>query len=86
MTDSFQTRTRRPGDPAATVFDIVPDDDTDLDQTTTGLAVATPGTVRLTAIDGSIADVVIHPGTAFPIRARRVWATGTSATGIRGLA
>jgi hypothetical protein len=29
---------------------------------------------------------MIHPGEAFPIRVSRVWLTGTSATGIRGLA
>lgn len=86
MPDTFANRTRRATDPAVTVFDIMPDDGADLGRWTIALNVATPGTVRLTTADGSVADITIHPGTAFPVRARRVWETGTSATGIRGLA
>lgn len=78
-------RHRRPSDPAVTVFDIVPDDGKDLPLLTTALNVATPGTVRITTDDASVADITIHPGVAFPIRARRVWQTGTTATGLRGL-
>lgn len=78
-------RHRRPSDPAVSVFDITPDDGADLAQMTTALNVATPGTVRVTTEDGSVSDVTIHPGQSFPIRAARVWLTGTSATGIRGL-
>lgn len=78
-------RHRRPTDPAVTIFDITPDDASDLARTTTALNVATPGTVRVTTEDGSIADITIHPGQAFPVQARRVWLTGTTATGLRGL-
>ena len=38
------------------------------------------------ALVRSTADLTLRPGDAFPVRARRVWQTGTSATGIRGLA
>lgn len=86
MPDAFADRHRRPTDPAITVFDISPDDGSDLAHVTTALNVATPGTVRLTTVDGSVADVSIHPGHAFPVRAKRVWLTGTTATGLRGLA
>lgn len=79
-------RHRRPSDPAIMAFDIVPDDGADLAHVTTALNVATPGTVRVTTADNSVTDVTIHPGHAFPIRARRVWQTGTTATGLRGLA
>lgn len=85
MSDVFANRHRRPGDPAIAVFEITPDDGADLAQVTLALNVATPGTVRVTTLDGSTSDVSIHPGRAFPIRARRVWATGTTATGLRGL-
>jgi len=78
-------RHRRPSDPAITVFDILPDDGQDLPHVTTGLNVHTPGKVRVTTEDGSITDVTIHPGHSFPIRVRRVWQTGTTATGLRGL-
>ena len=85
MGDSFANRHRSIGDPAIAVFDIVPDDTEDLGQPTVALNVATEGTVRVTTIDGSVADVTVYPGHAFPLRVRRVWQTGTSATGIRGL-
>lgn len=85
MSDAFLGRMRSPQDPAISVFDIVPDDGTDLAQVTTALNVATPGTIRVTTIDGSTGDVSLTPGIAFPIRARRVWLTGTTATGIKGL-
>ncbi len=85
MPDSFKSIHRKPTDPAITVFDITPNDAVDLLHVTTALNVATPGTVRVTAADGTVADLSIHPGTAFPIRASRVWLTGTTATGIRGL-
>ena len=85
MPDVFADRHRRPSDPAITVFDITPDDGADLAQVTTALNVATPGTVRVTMADGSVSDVSVHPGKPFAIRVRRVWQTGTSATGIRGL-
>ena len=85
MSDAFADRMRSPTDPAITLFDITPDDAADLPQITTALNVATPGRVRVTTADGSVSDVTVHPGQAFPIRALRVWHTGTTATGIRGL-
>ncbi len=86
MTDAFSSHMRAPSDPAITVFDITPDDAADLAQVTLALNVATPGIVRVTTADGSTSDVSIHPGQAFPLRVRRVWQSGTTATGIRGLA
>ena len=85
MSDAFANRMRSPADPATDAFDITPDDGNDLAQVTTALNVATPGTVRVTTVDGATVDLTVHPGHAFPLRARRVWATGTSATGIVGL-
>lgn len=85
MPQSFANRQRRPNDPAIRLIDITPDDLTDLAEPTNALNVATPGKVRITSIDGTTTDLTIHPGHAFPVRARRVWLTGTTATGIRGL-
>ena len=86
MPDAFATRTRKPSDPSTTVFEITPDDATDLHRATLALNVQTAGRVRVTTIDGSVSDVTLRPGEAFPLRVRRVWATGTTATGLRGLA
>ncbi len=85
MPDSFSNRMRSPDDPAVSVFDITPDDGSDLAQVTTALNVTTPGTVRITSLDGSVSDITIAQGVAFPIRATRVWHSGTTATGIKGL-
>lgn len=85
MASDFANRHRRPTDPAIRVLEITPDDGADLEQTVSALNVTTPGTVRVTTEDGSTSDVMVHPGTAFPIRVRRVWQTGTTATGLRGL-
>ena len=86
MSDAFSSHVRGLGDPAASVFDITPDDAADLPKVTVALNVASPGTVRVTMADGTVSDLTMAPGHPFPLRARRVWLTGTTATGIRGLA
>ena len=86
MSDAFAARVRSPAAPAVTHLDITPDDVEDLPHVTTALNVAAPGTVRVTMADGSVGDLTIHPGQPFFVRTSRDWLTGTSATGIRGLA
>jgi len=71
--------------PATSLFTVIPDDVADLPWVTISLNVATPGTVRVTLMDGSIGDLTVRAGVVFPIRVSRVWATGTTATGIVGL-
>jgi hypothetical protein len=83
--DKFATYPDAPGMPASTLVEVVPDDGSDLPQLLSGLNVATPGTVRVTTKDGSIGTVFVEAGTVFPLRVRRIWATDTTATGIRGL-
>lgn len=85
MSDAFSNRTRKPTDPAVSIAEIVPDDANDLDRASIALNVNTPGTLRVTMVDGTIGDLSIHPGHALPARVRRIWATGTTATGIRVL-
>lgn len=85
MSDVFSSYSRSPGDPATSVFEIVPDDAADLASVTTALNVATSGTVRITTVDGDVTDIRLQSGVHFPLRVRKVWQTGTSATGIRGL-
>lgn len=83
--DKYSAYVDTPGLPASFVLEIQPDDDTDLPQILSGLNVATPGTVRVTTRDGSVGSVFVEAGTIFPLRIKRVWATGTTATGICGL-
>ncbi|MEM9247686.1 MAG: hypothetical protein AAGB05_03205 [Pseudomonadota bacterium] len=83
--DSFASFARTPDAPATSVVELVPNDSADLAHVTLGLNVSTPGTVRVTTLAGDVVDVYVAAGVAFPIRVERVWATGTTATGIRAL-
>ena len=83
--DRYASFSRAPSLPASSVQEIVPDDATDIPKVTLALNVATPGTVRVTTLDGDTIDVQVAAGVAFPLRVIRVWATGTTATGIRAL-
>lgn len=83
--DAYDTLTPALHSPAVGIEEITPDDLTDLANVTRALNVATAGTVRVIAADGTTGDVFMAAGIAFPIRASRVLATGTTATGIRGL-
>ncbi len=71
--------------PAVSLEAISPSDSADLSKITRAINVAVSGTVRLTTPDGSEASIFIAAGIAFPVRATRIWATGTTATGIIGL-
>ena len=71
--------------PAHSIDVIVPDDAQDLTRATRAINVISSGLVRVTTTSGDVADVYIAAGIAFPVRATRVWATGTTASGIRGL-
>ena len=66
---------------------VVPDDANDLVEVTRGLSVNTDGTVRATWMgmaDGTYEDIYCLRGVRYPDRIKRVWATGTDATGIKG--
>ncbi len=83
--DQFVNTARSPQNPAHSAAEIIPSDTQDLPQVTLALNVATFGRVRVTTVDNEISDVTISPGVAFPLRVARVWQSGTTATGIRGL-
>jgi hypothetical protein len=84
--DPFSSYPNTPDQPATSVVEVTPNDaDDGLAHVLTGLNVETPGHVRVTTKDGSTATVFVAAGTVFPLRVAKVWATGTTATGIRGL-
>lgn len=83
--DTFQGNMPSLQSPALKIEAITPSDTTDLSYTTRAINVATAGVVRVTTVDGTVGDVFVAAGVAFPIRAARVHATGTTAAGIRGL-
>ncbi|MEM1159302.1 MAG: hypothetical protein AAGJ28_00065 [Pseudomonadota bacterium] len=82
MTDTFVSHHTSLQSPATNIFTTTPEDGTDLPFVSRALNVSTSGTVRLTTVSGDVATVFIAAGLAFPIRARRIWATGTTAADI----
>lgn len=86
MSDPFQNQASGLQSPAARLADVTPDDGADLAFPTRAIAVGTEGFVRLVTIAGDTGRVFVVPGAPFPIRARRILATGTSATDIVALA
>lgn len=83
--DTFGDLTPGLTSPAQHIEAVSPNDSADLIRASRALNVASGGVVRVTTIDGSTGDVYIAAGVAFPLRAMRVWATGTTATGIAAL-
>lgn len=83
--DNFDEFTTSHTSPTTKLEVVTPDDATDINVMTRALNVATSGTVQVTTADGQTASVYITAGILFPIRVQRIWATGTTATGIRGL-
>ncbi len=82
MPDPFADHMSGLESPASHLNPVTPDDATDLSQACRALNVASSGTVAITTIGGTTATVYVAAGIAFPVRAQRVWATGTTATGI----
>lgn len=85
MSDPFQSFSQSLESPAAHAYAVTPDDAADLPVACRALNVAAAGTVRVTTVGGDEVSVAVAEGGAFPLRCRRIWATGTSATGIVAL-
>jgi hypothetical protein len=66
------------------LFNFTASDSTDLPNDTRGLIVGVAGAVKLTDDTGTT-DVFTLPVGVFPIRVRRIWANGTTATGLVGI-
>lgn len=85
MTDKFKSNKIGLSSPPAFAEQVTPNDDTDLQFVCRCLNVATAGSVRLTTAEGNEVSIFVAAGITFPVRASRVWATGTTATGIVAL-
>ena len=84
--DPFSSYPTTPGQPATSVVEVTPDDAGGLVHVLTGLNVETPGHVRVTMKDGSVATVFVAAGIVFPLRVGQGLGDGqATATGIRGL-
>ncbi len=85
MTDLFKDYAESLDSPPSHMAAVTPSDDQDLATVSRGINVAGEGAVRITTARGETAAVHVAAGIVFPIRARKIWATGTTATGIVAL-
>ncbi|MCV3273817.1 spike base protein, RCAP_Rcc01079 family [Roseobacter sinensis] len=82
MTDKFNSHTAGLSSPPANLIAVTPSDDTDLPMASRCINVSGGGAVRVTTIHGDTATLFVAAGVVFPIRAQRIHATDTTATGI----
>lgn len=86
ISDPFASHAQSLNGPVTGGFDITPDDDNDLATLPRALMVSSVGDVAVTFADGSSLTLPgLTPGVIYPLRAARVLATGTTATGLKGL-
>ncbi|MEO9576785.1 MAG: hypothetical protein ABJ263_15100 [Tateyamaria sp.] len=84
--DLFEGYTPGLESPATRFEQIVPDDANDISFLTRAIAVDAAGYVQVVTAGGDTGRVFVAAGIPFPIRVRQVFATGTTAGGIVGLA
>ena len=78
--DGFAPGLLTPGQNAASV---TPNDSTDLSYCSRGVYVGAQGNLKVTLVGGdTVTFVGLAAGIVHPIRAMRIWSTGTTATGI----
>lgn len=82
MIDKFQTYTESLSSPPQHLLSVIPDDANDLPTASRCINVQATGTIRVTTVAGDTGTILVAAGITFPIRAKRIWATGTTATGI----
>jgi hypothetical protein len=72
--------------PAAMLRTVTPHDVDELEFVANGIVAATAGTIAIVAQeDASPVALTVNAGQVYPIRARKIMATGTTATGIVAL-
>lgn len=84
MTDPFKTYASGMSDPIVSASTITPDDTADLQTATRALFVGSGGNLRVTLVSGAIVTFESAGAGWHPLRVTRVWATGTTATGLVG--
>lgn len=86
MTDRFAHTANSLSSPATHAFAIAPADGTDLAETTRAIYVGAGGAIAMRMQSGALVTLAGVPqGTLLPLRADRVLATGTTASGLIGL-
>ena len=87
MADDFDGYNIGLSSPAGHLENISPNDSTDLTKATRGISIGGAGALKITTVGGetiTIPSGAIAVGVVHPIRAERVFSTGTGATNIIG--
>lgn len=86
--DKYEAAIQSVSAPAASCFAITPTDADDLEQATKAIYVGAGGslTIRTVASEQDVTFVGVAAGSILPIRAVAIRATGTTASGLVGLA
>ena len=85
--DAFESHTPGLTSPAASGSEITPNDATLLTQVSRCLYVGSAGNIRVELSSGDIVTLEnVVAGAIYPLRVSRVFATGTTATGLISLA
>ena len=84
MVDKFASAQTGLSSPITGSVAITPSDSTDLAITTRGILVDVAGNVKVTFVDDTTDTVNLAASMWHGMRVKRVWATGTTATGIHG--
>ena len=74
--------------PAEGAFAITPNDSTDLTEPTRGICFAAAGDLKVDMLNGdtvTFTDGSLAAGAVHPLRVKKVYSTGTTATGIFGV-
>lgn len=85
MSNPFTTRTPSLSGPATDIVPVTPDDGTDLTEAAIALYVEVGGNVSFVSIKGASRNVMVGSNAILPVGAKRVLATGTTATGIHAM-
>ena len=84
--DLFKNFSQGLESPATRILEITPEDNSDLAFVTRAVAVETAGHLQVVTAEGDTGRLFIAAGVPFPIRVRRILTSGTTASGIVGLA
>lgn len=86
ITDTFSDFTTGLSSPVCGGFDIAPNDGADLQGITRAIILGGAGDVAVVLKNGdTITLPALAVGVIYPVRVARVLATGTTATGLKGL-
>lgn len=86
MKNPYENRALSISDPTRDIVPVTPNDGADLSVFCNALYVETGGTLVLTTIGGAQRTVKVGDFSILPVSVARVWATGTTASGIHAFA